>query len=318
MSTFHWFMLNLLLLFVAVFATLTVLQQEPGQRWAGMLERGAEDDAADDPDVAGSGAAQFRGMRRSGMLDADLLWQRTLFRPEREEKVITAGAEAKKADDKKTTSVQFELVGIMAIATEAVAIIQIRQTRVRSSTRGRRTPPKDGKQPGGLQNTRHVYRVGQEIEDTGYTLKEVRMHEDETEDEGVRGRRVGEAVVVKGDEERILRIERDDAGSVARVETARKQQEATRQLAQVRERKHREAAAKKATATPGKPPPPPPPPVAAAPGAGRRRATPSASASAASVATPRTLSRDERIRKALEARKRLKERFEQTQKAKEK
>ena len=308
MSTFHWFMLNLLLLFVAVFATLTVLQQEPGQRWAGVLERGAEDDGADDPDVAGSGAAQFRGMRRSGMLDADLLWQRTLFRPEREEKVITAGAEAKKADDKKTTSVQFELVGIMAIATEAVAIIQIRQTRVRSSTRGRRTPPKDGKQPGGPQNTRHVYRVGQEIEDTGYTLKEVRMHEDETE-EGVRGRRVGEAVVVKGAEERILRIERDDAGSVARVETARKQQEASRQIAQVRARKQKEAAAKKVARTPGTPPPPPPPPVAAAPGAASKRA---------SVATPRTLSRDERIRKALEARKRLKERFEQTQKAKEK
>ena len=316
MSTFHWVMLNFLLLFVAVFATATVLRQEPGQRWASAAPgREAEPDEPDDQEEEETGTVPLRVMRRSGVLDADLLWQRTLFRPDREEKVISAGEDEKKPEEKKTTSVEFELVGIMAVGPEAIAIIQVRQARTRAA-RPSRTSRGGKQQSSGPQNTRHVYRIGQEIEDTGYTLKEVRMREDETEDEGVRGRRVGEAVVTKGDEERILRIERDDSGSQQRVETARKQQEASQQLAQARVRKQKEEA-EKVAAAPGTPPPPPPPPVAAPPGAGSSTASSSrTSGSGAGVATPRTPSRDERIRRALEARKLLQERYKKSQEAK--
>ncbi len=159
--------------------------------------------------------------------------------------------------------------------------------------------------------TKHVYLTGQTIGDTGYTLKEIRA---------------GEVTVAKGAEERILKIER----GIRPARAAPGPPPTRSRAAGVVTEAARPPDAPKPGERPGAPSPtaaaaatpPPPPAMPGAPGgtvAGRlpgsaaAPAAAGASTAAAAAAASATMTQEERIQRALEARRRILERRKDTE-----
>ncbi len=267
MSRLYW-LLNLVLASLAVLAILWVANQQPQARRE--LPRRLSEEAAVGSLQSGAGTEGVELAVRPLMENLDDLYKRSLFRPDRSEVL----EEVEDTDDQDDSAPQdMELIGIGIIGKEAAAIILVKeapQRRIRGRVVSSAVPEK--------KPTRHVYRIGQSVADSGYIIKEIEL------------KRV---VLERGDEERVLELQHGDQGSQQRVATA-------------------EAEAKKAAAVPTTPsvtpseksptltPPPPPPPP---PGGLGTPSAPSATAT-----TPETLSREERIRRALEARRRILER----------
>jgi hypothetical protein len=266
--------------------------------------------------------------------DVDVLWQQTLFRAERTEDVTQAPVEDAAA---AAQPIDLELVGLARIGERAVAVIvQYRGQPPRRPTPGpvpvgaagrspvRRTPPARPAVPSPVASAaegapegppdRHVYKEGDKVGDSGYTLKEIRL----------KGK---EVVLVRGSEERILKLDDTDDQSANRREVAANLAAQAAQAAQAHLAKAAAAARPPAEgAAPGAPQPageaeagtPPPPPPApggeGAPGA-EAPAVPGAVVPAAGVAVPAArsadgtpvvpMSREERLARARLLRERI-------------
>lgn len=258
------FMLANLILFLAVAAAFLALRRHnPASRWPDL-----------EPFRPGVAAAQQSlgplpapppvrvvALRKS---EKDVLWQETLFDPDRrfEEKGTdpppppTPGPTQKVGD--------MELIGIGKIGERQAAIILV------TARRGRGRNDEAGAK-------RNIYRVDDEVQDTGYKL--VRIENDEVE-------------LKSNNRTEILALNIGDAAS------ARRSQQAVREAQQERLKTQQQAVAQEdpPSATPPRPPPPPPAPgvvTGGNPSSGGERTESSAE------------ERRERIRRALEARRRL-------------
>jgi hypothetical protein len=264
--------------------------------------------------------------------DADVLWQQSLFRPERTEDLTQPTAEDPAV---AAAALNLELVGLARIGERAVAVIVSHRgaaPRRAGAPAGPGRNPRPGvlrppaapePGPGGPAEAgapepegppdRHVYKVGDTVGDSGYTLKEIRLKEKEV-------------VLVRGSEERVLKLETADDQSASRRETAATQaaaQAAAAAAAQAAAAKAAEVAqapaakppaegAAVAVAAAGAPPPPPPMPGAVgvpgapgAPPAGAAPATP-AEAVAGKEGTPAVpMTREERLERARLLRERI-------------
>ena len=273
MGKLYW-LLNLGLLVLAGIATMRVINDNPKVRWGGYSARVLA------PEKAGFGTVPPQRRVVPSMPegispeDSDELWQKTLFRPERTEETAAAG-EKKDQDDPE--AFELELVGIGIIGSESAAIILEKRNRrsARRSSR-RRTPTTPAKKNAPKERTQHVYRIDDVVGDTGYKVKEIKFDE---------------VMLVRGDEERILKLESGDTASEARRTTAVKSEA--------------KAAAKDGTRTVKAggtsqmpPPPPPPPPIAGGGGLPPNVSTKRAAAEKAS-------SNADLIRKARLAREKL-------------
>ncbi len=244
--------------------------------------------------------------------DADVLWQQTLFRPERTEDLTEAAPEDAAA---ASLALNLELVGLARIGERAVAVIvQHRGQTVR------RLMPVGAGGPAGLSRTtvprlpaptgpaadatapaegppdRHVYKVGDKVGDSGYSLKEIRFAEKEV-------------VLVRGSEERTLKLETDDDQSASRRETAAVLPPPPKPAPET-------AAATKPPGGTGTPTPvvpagvpqPPPPPVAGAvpvPATGMPPGATTGSTTHEVRGAVPTLSREERLERARMLRERI-------------
>ncbi|MBN2452530.1 MAG: hypothetical protein JXR77_19250 [Lentisphaeria bacterium] len=324
MNRILWFLLNAALLAAAYGVTVWVLDQKPEAQ-----------PAEEQPDAAGKGTrTERRGDRRAEDAAADeilqpgrklsaqelaLLWEETLFRPERREDVDGGDAPAEAV---QAPAFNLELVGLAKIGERAVAVIMEHRAgavprvatavRTPAGTLTRTVPrmPAPPAAPGagaageeaGPPN-RHVYKVGDEVGSSGYTVKEIRLEEEEV-------------VLVKGNEERILNLDKSDDLSSKRVTTAVASVEAQKRAEEA------DARAAAAAAAARLPLPPPPPPVAdaaagapPAPDAAAPPGTVDASLSKEGVPLPSTtMSREERLERA----RLLRERILQRQSAEQK
>lgn len=215
--------------------------------------------------------------------DIDILHQRSLFNEERSEQIQQSDKVEKQQPEKP---VDMELIGIGVVGDTAAAVILV-QKHQRNTVSSRRD-----------QGTRHVYRLGQRIEDSGYKITDITLNE---------------VFLSRAGSERVLRLQTTDRASMARKSKAARDDAA----------KHHE---RQMARTAGKTPPPPqklstPESAPAAPPSVRppeipdnapvlprelieeleKRATEDSS-------SPGALSRKERIQKALEVRRRIIER----------
>lgn len=175
-----------------------------------------------------------------------VLWENNLFTPTRREGVDIESDQPVEVRQ----GAKMELIGIGSVDGKSAAVIIIH---------GGRTPRG---QPGDIKRVRHLYTPGDMIEDTGYILDKVSLHE---------------AVLTKGTDERILRFETADSASQKRSDEASR--EAPKTIPS---------------------PPPQPTPVAAAKD---RQPTPISPAN--TRVDSKEIERRERLKKALEARKKI-------------
>jgi len=151
-----------------------------------------------------------------------ILWEKFLFSPQRSEGVDISEPDTSEKDRNK---VDMELVGIGSMGSKSAAIIFV-------TSQGRSKK----------ENKRHVYVKGSQVEDTGYTVDKIGLQE-------------VTLIRANGEEERVLRIHRQDDASQGRSKTAAKH---AAQARQSREKEAEEEKEEKESAP--KPPPPPPAP----------------------------------------------------------
>ena len=298
MNRFFW-LLNGALLVVGLLVTLVAVRFEPSHPTpspAGVT--------TDEPRAgkAAGGTRQLpagNGVPPRGPAPevVEVIWKQSLFRPDRGEDGAEGGA-AKES----VPATDLELVGIGQINGEGAAIILIQNGasgmlppgrrpdlpdtpgmatpfgrrgvgggRLRRTSPGRTSTARDGGESGGQT---HVFRVNQRVGTSGFVVKEVR---------------IDTVVLLRGAEERVLKLDRNDASSKTRQESAT-----------------RDAIAR----VPAAPPPPPAPGIPGRPTFPGGGINPppafNASGQPAAAGTPGTFpSREERIRTAIEARRRL-------------
>jgi hypothetical protein len=297
MNRFFW-LLNGVLLVVGLLVTLAAVRFEPSHPTsspAGVT--------ADEPRT-GKTAGGTRQLPAGNRVPprgpspevVEVIWKQSLFRPDRGEDGAEGGAAA--AENARTTDM--ELVGIGQINGEGAAIILIQNGASGMLPPGRRpdlpdTPglatPFGRRGAGGLRRTppgrtstargggessgqTHIFRLNQRVGTSGFVVKEVR---------------IDTVVLLRGAEERVLKLDRNDASSKTRQESAT-----------------RDAVAR----VPATPPPPPAPGLPGRPTfpGGGINAPPAFNAAGqpAAAGMPGTFpSREERIRTAIEARRRL-------------
>ena len=276
MSTLFWF-LNAGLLLLAVMATVTVSHYQPAQR---MDLKWEKTDAIKERGEPGMKPGESpTAIRNQPVGDTEILWKNTLFRPDRTEDIDTQNQAMPEA---VTPVSEMELVGIAIIGNDAAAIILLQdhntpQRSLRSKLPNSPGAGKDNKDK--PAPVKHIYRLGQPVGESGFTLKEIRMTE---------------VVLTRGEEERILKLDKGDASSKARNENAAK-----------------EAIARTPPLPPspvpvqpngaGIPPPPPPPP----PLPGGVGLPPAGAGTAFNAQAAGSQSKGDRIKAALEARRRI-------------
>jgi hypothetical protein len=278
-----WFILNLFLAIAAVIVTLRVSRQDLD------AVRGVSGDSSptagtplDEPATSPlEKAAAIDADER--LEDLDELWRMSLFRPDRSEELVLEGDEE---GEEAPTAYEFELIGIGVLGKQATATILTKAERAAASARDRAKAATDGAQ---TSSQRHVYILGQEIQDTGFTLSDIQMDEVE---------------ITKGPLTKNLVLKRDDKASQGRVDAVVKARESDRKQAEAEARQAEKQAATEQP-PPGTPPPPPPPPPAPVPGPG---GTATSEQTGTASATTLSQSAQERIREALERRREILER----------
>mgnify|MGYP006273665367 CR=1 FL=1 len=214
-------LINLGLAVLVAGGTMALREHRPETRW----EEVAPFDIQPTTETPANAAAQVPPFRAValGEEEKSILWEKTLFHPRRTDEVPTV--EGPPDDDAPTTpqrNLDMELIGIGKMGDRQAAIILVKASRRRTD------------QPSG---TRNVYRLGDDIQDTGYTLVNIQTSDVELK---------------RGDESRILALNSGDTPSERRAQAAA-------QDAAQRTRSQR------AKSSP--PPPPPPPPVPGGAGA---------------------------------------------------
>lgn len=299
MSRLTLWMINVALLVLAGAVTVWVVRHDGSAAAASPSEEGAPvrpDRKADRrlPSRPEDVIASMRPVLSAA--DVDVLWQATLFRPERTEDLSVVSAEASAVP---AAAFDLELVGLARIGERAVAVIvQHRSAPVRrvlpagvlgrSPLRRPTTPapePEPAPMPEGPPD-RHVYKAGDAIGDSGYSLKEIRFAEKEV-------------VLVRGSEERTLKLETADDQSSSRRDAAAVMPPTPKPPATLP--KPTPAGAEAAAVTP---PPPPPPPAPGAEGAAAGT-SPATAVPGRALPDAMTTSREERLERARLLRERL-------------
>ena len=262
MNAIFW-LLNGLLAMLAVFFTVTVLQFQPKALPAGGSATAETRGGARKPESAAAAlAAETQNRRLLATARLDPLWQNSLFRPGRTEDISdTVGGTTPEAGAK---SADMELIGIGSMGKESAAIISLPDRGKGGIKPGLRPGDPAAKAPPAVKR---VFKLGEAVLDTGFSVKEIRLDE---------------VVLVRGEEERILKLEKGTPASKSRNEQAQ-----------------REAASRPPTpvATPVPPPssanipvPPPPPPMPM---------------SATNLPGNSPAAREERLKQAIEARRQM-------------
>lgn len=212
MSKAQFFLLNLLLVMAAALTTAGFLSSRKVRRELPAQVASEESETGRKRARARSAAdAQTAAL-------AELLWQKNLFVPERSPSIRTPDDDPSAAP---AGPAEMELTGIGRIADRQAAIIIV-NSRGRSVRRGigGQPPPPAADTP-----KKKIYSIGDEIEDTGFTLAEIKIdkqfHDKET-------RSYGLYEVVLNDPHggtKTLRMQTGDTASATRSASAASAQE---------------------------------------------------------------------------------------------
>lgn len=284
MNKLFW-LINVSLLLVAILVTTAVASSKSKTATVQEVDAGSERKRAEPSSRMSQVSPSTVGAATD---DTDVLWQKSLFRPDRTEEESSNSEEVTGPANQAADGM--ELIGIGVIGTESAAIILTKEAGPVPPMRAAFTGPKAGgsgkpaeKDKTPAVKTQHIYKLGQVVGLTGFKVKEIKL---------------AEVILAKGAEERTLKLEKGDAASKTRSESAAAA--ATR------------TAAAAATTSPPIPPsmpgavhpgfaganaPPPPPPIP-------MPAVPAVANPALPVAVDQA-TKDERIKTALEARRRI-------------
>ena len=169
MKRFFW-IINLTLLAVAAAITLTAFYYAPPPTSGRLAMRAAPPSSERGAGLhAASMAGELAGENRASI---ESIWQRSLFRPERRD--AEAAAE-QQADGGMELPCNLELLGVGVLGNSAAAIICAGEQQPAAAARvdafsGRDVDPRP-KGKGAAK--RHVYKVGQAVGDSGFTVKTV-------------------------------------------------------------------------------------------------------------------------------------------------
>jgi hypothetical protein len=215
------------------------------------------------------------------------------------------------ADTPEVTNqqLQMQLVSVMVIPPNSgVARIRVLNdggaaARRAAASRSRSRTAAPMPSAAGREDTQ-TYNIGDKLQETEYLLKEIHFDH---------------VVLERGDEQRILKVDPEDEGSVTRKTAAATPTPVTKDASTGAERVQVVMAPQQpAASSASSPPPPPPPPVMMSGPGGLPVVTPQPAAASDATGTVQVddaTSREERRNRALEARRRLlEERRAQTQK----
>lgn len=268
MNRLFWLILNLSLVLAACGIALLLSEDDPAGRWnaAKAQELAAAEPPATNPLPERDALPPVTTPNRNALDGKTLetLWRRSLFRPERTED-IEVKAEADRAAEEPVRKVEFELVATGMIKDRWVAVLEVKQGPMPRSvpppnrgsvgrpTTGRPSAPKEAATP---PRTRHVYKVGDAVEDTGYSVIEIHK---------------SDVLLRKGEEDLVVSLETADETSQARRDAAVQAEAAAAIRTGLQPPTTPEAKAEPTApgSSPSTPPPPPPMPGIAVPaGAG--------------------------------------------------
>lgn len=302
MKRLLWLIMNLGLLAVAYAVTTWVLEQRPALDTGNEMADKAEHPGNEKRPAKAKSASTSREEPRK-KTDLSVLWRETLFRPERTEDLEIQAA--KEVEEATKTPFSLELTGLARIGDRSVAVIVQHRATVRRSPRATVHPtsrgmrrPRSGVSPPVNKNSaapsgppdRHVYKVGDKVGDSGYTVKAIHLDDEEV-------------VLTRGKEERIISLDKSDDQSVSRLKNAATAEEAKKKALAAKEKARQLVTAAKVAPrgkrVPGAAPPPPPP----VPGGGPR--TRSGGGRTVMTANPATMTREERLKRARLLRERI-------------
>ncbi|MFO7821156.1 MAG: hypothetical protein R6V56_03735 [Lentisphaeria bacterium] len=141
------------------------------------------------------------GNNKDAVPNVSIIYERTIFNPMRTER-LSMNDDSEDSTTRKP--LDMELIGIGVVDDAAAAVINFSN---RQNNKLRRKSQSAKKQ------TRHVYRLGQRIENTGYKITDITLNE---------------VILNRGDEERVLRLQKSDSNTVARKKAATRHAEALR------------------------------------------------------------------------------------------
>ena len=186
-----YFMLHMILVVAAVAGTFWGWQNfRQARETVGKVNAQEDVSVSSEPETTAGNRTSRR--KTKSFPDKNILWEAFLFSPQRSEGVdITESSTSNKSDHNRK-KIDMELVGIGSLGSKSAAIIF-----VKSRNRNKK------------ENNRHVYVKGAQVEDTGYKVDKITLQE-------------VTLVRANGEEERVLRIHRQDSASQGRSKTAAK------------------------------------------------------------------------------------------------
>lgn len=173
----RYWLLNGTLLAVAVIASHALLNHDARARWRLPAALRQPIELKPPTTATEQNRLDVDALRPTYSQGIDTLWQRSLFCKDRTE-VIKETAEEEEPPEPTPEEEGLELVGIGIIGTKAAAIILITPktaarrptpTSRRTTMRGRKSTTK----PPTKQRSRHVYRCGDKVGETGWTVREI-------------------------------------------------------------------------------------------------------------------------------------------------
>lgn len=213
MNRFLWFLVNLGLVTAVCGVGLLLTESDPAARWDQIRKDALADAQAKAPKPTATVKGELPAPDARDSVDANtlkVLWQRSLFRPDRTEDIEIKAANDKAKDAAPQAEWVFELKAILRMNERSVAIIQVdpakrapvRSTRSSRSTRRMVPTPPPAKGPAAKpKRAKRLFHEGDSVGETGFVVTKISK---------------AEVILNKGDEEKILTIERQDAGSLAR------------------------------------------------------------------------------------------------------
>lgn len=194
-----YFILNIILATAAVAATTWLFVGEEPERQITDIEESTgstQDKAPGYPNVPSPRTRQIEKE------DVEVLWKKVIFNPNRREGI---GLDTPiESEEERTALNNMELMAVGMMGSRAAAIIRVE---------AQRTPRSAGRRSGNNTSSggKNVYELGEIIENTGYTISEIKMEE---------------VVLNRGDEERVLRLNPSSKSSERRRTAAVKARQA--------------------------------------------------------------------------------------------
>ncbi len=171
MNRFFW-IINLTLLAAATAITLSVFFYAP-TAGRGMMPANVTTMLSLEPGTDPHAAAAVEHGAEGNSANIEPIWQRSLFRPERREEEAVA---EQNADSVLALPGNLELIGIGVLGNISAAIIcAIEQPAVAARIDAFSGKDVASRQKGKSTSKRHVYKVGQAVGNSGFTVKSVSL-----------------------------------------------------------------------------------------------------------------------------------------------